>query len=182
MQPPVKPRRPLPDARALPVPREESVVPGIPKQTPSPRAVEAARDAARVSSHEIHHVKIEALEDRVDSLHGHLERVVNSVDTLTEKVSEWELKAAGGEAVKIQEEQKTKRWMAAIGVVTMVVAPLATAVTNYVTRESPKQAEPQVIKSAMELELDACSKAPSDQAWAECIRDASIRNAPQRRH
>jgi len=186
MQPPIKPRRPGPDPRGLPIARED-VVPGVPKQAPSPRALEAAREASRgVSTPDVVDVKLDALghrvgalENRLDDMHERHDDVSDAVKGLVVKVTEWELAAAGSETVKIQEEQKTKRWMALIGLLTMIMAPLGTFVVNYVTRETPPPLTP-VHESAMKLELDACAKAPSDQAWAECIRDSAIRNAPQR--
>lgn len=187
MIPPLKPpRRPLPDARGLPVARHD-VVPGIPKQAPSPRAVELAREAARKSSPEMQDVRLKGLDDRVENLEsrvGHMsatqERVATSVDKLVVEVGEWKLKAVDSETVKVREEHKTKRWVALIGLITMIVAPTGTITANYLTRDTSPQRTTEVVRSAMQNELDACQKAPSDQAWAECIRDASIRNAPQR--
>lgn len=185
MQPPGKPIRPQPNARGLPQARQD-IVPGVPKQAPSPRALEAAREASRSSNPEIQDVKIDALthrvvilENRLDDVHDNHGEVVKAVQGLVTKVSGWELAAAGSEGVKVQEEQKTKRWMALIGLLTMVIAPLLTVTVNYLSRDTPPPAAP-VLESAMKLELDACAKAPSDQAWAECIRDAALRNAPTR--
>lgn len=185
MQPPAKPARPQANAKALPMARQD-IVPGVPKQAPSPRALEAARDASRSSSPEIQDVKIEALthrvvslENRLDDIHEKHDDVTDAVQGLVSKFNEWELKAVSAETVKIQEEQKTKRLMAIIGLLTMIIAPLGTFVVNYVTREGPTVTVP-VQQSAMKLELDACAKAPSDQTWAACVRDAAIRNAPTR--
>lgn len=184
--PPEKPRRPAPDARGMPLARSEPV-PGVPKQAPSPRAMEAAREASRKSSPEIQDVKLEALTHRVDTLETHakrthdsLDRLADGVDGLTKKVSEWELKAAGGEALKVQEEQKTKRWMAVIGVITMIVSPIGAVIGTVVTRDPPPKTE--VVKSAMQREEERCQDAPSDDAFIRCVADVAARNAPLRRH
>ncbi len=186
MQPPTKPqRRPAPDARGLPIARQD-VVPGIPKQAPSPAAVSAAREAARGSSPEVVDVRLEALGHRVDMLEHRTadmatgqQRVVIAVDKLVTEVGEFKLAAVDSEAVKHREEHKTKRWVALIGLLTMVVAPAGTITANHLTKETPS-AVPIVQKSAMQLELEACKEAPSEKAWAECIRDSAIRNAPAR--
>lgn len=149
--------------------------------------MEAAREASRTSNHDhVLEVKVDALglrvgnlESRVSHIHENHGEVAKAVQGLVGKVGEWELAAAGSETVKIQEEQKTKRLMAIIGLLTMIIAPAGTFLVNYVTREKPPPMT-QVAVPAMKLELDACAKAPSDQAWAECIRDAALRNAPQR--
>lgn len=187
MQPPAKPiRRPQPDARGLPVARQD-VVPGVPKQAPSPRALEAAREASRTSRPEVQEVKIDALAHRMSTVEGRLSEiheshgeVVGAVNELAKEVAGWTLAAAGSEGIKVQEEQKTKRLTIIVGLITMIAAPLGTFVMNVVTRDRPPVVTP-VAESAMKLELDACAKAPSDQTWAECIRDTAVRNAPQRK-
>src|SRR5689334_11712356 len=117
MIPPAKPRRPAPDARGLPVARQENVIPGVPKQSPSPRALEAARAAvrepSRPSSPEVQDVKLEALGHRVDMLEDRLEHVhdghdnvAKAVNELVREVGEFKLKAVDSDTVKVREEQK----------------------------------------------------------------------------
>jgi len=185
MQAPPKPRRPQPDARGLPLARQD-IVPGIPKQAPSPRALEAAREAARASSPEVHDLQIESLDGRVTALEARVgdmsasqHRVANSVDKLTEKFGEWELQAAGSENVKIQEEQKTKRWVSLIGLLTMIISPLGAVAGSYLTRETPHtQTQQVIVKSEMQEELDECAKKPREK-YAECWRDVTLKHLPQ---
>jgi hypothetical protein len=190
MQPPEKPRRPQPDARALPMARTD-IVPGIPKQAPSPKALAAARAASREpsrpSSPEVQDVRIEALghrvdilEDRLEHVHDGHDEVAKAVGSLVREVGEWKLKAVDSEGVKVREEQKTKRWMAIIGLITMVVAPAGTITANQLTKEAPP-VRTEVTRSSMELELEACAKAPDGPSYAACVRDAAVRNAPSPR-
>lgn len=162
-------------------------MPGVPKQSPSPRALEAAREAARTSSPEVIDVRIEALGHRVDMLEHRTSdmassqhRVEQAMGRVVAELGELKLTAVDSETVKVREEQKTKRWVAVIGLITMIVAPAGTITANQLTKETPVNVAP-VQKSAMQLELEACQQAPSDQTWAECIRDSAIRNAPARR-
>ncbi len=185
MQPPPKPRRPAPDARTLPLARQD-IVPGIPRQAHSPRALEAAREAGRQSEPDLLHVhisaRIDSLEGRVEDTNTSLPRVVDAVDGLAEKVTEWELKAAGGEAVKIQEEQKTKRWVALIGLLTMVVAPLGTVAANYLSRDTSAP-RTITIQSSMQKEWEEkCAKSASDDTYVKCVSEIAMRNAPLRQH
>lgn len=126
--------------------------------------------------------RIDAVETRVDDMSVGQDRLIGAVDKLVAQVGEFNLKAVDSEGVKVREEQKTKRWIALIGLLTMVIAPLGTVTANYLTKDTAPPQKTEIIQSAMQNELDACKKAPSDQAWAECIRDTSIRNAPQRIH
>lgn len=186
-QPPPKPRRPAPDPRGLPIARED-IVPGIPRQALSPRAMEAAREAVRGSHPEVQEARIEALQHRMDAVEGRVDgvvtgqdRLVHSVDKLVTEVSEWKLKAASGEAVKIQEEQKTKRWVAVIGLLTLIATPILTATVNYL-REPPVKERTIVHQSSMQkLWEEKCTEAPSDEAWNKCIDDIAIEMAPRRR-
>lgn len=192
-KPPPKPVRTAPDGSKF-ARVNQDIVPGVPRQNQlrqpvGASTVQAAREAARASSPELQDYKIEALshrvgyvENRLDDLNVGQERVVKSLDSLAETVKEWELTATGGDALKVQEEQKTKRFMALIGVLTMIVAPGLTILGNYLTKDTTESKPTPVLKARMQIEMEACADAPSDQAWDKCITDTAIRNAPVRKH
>ncbi len=122
---------------------------------------------------------MDLLEDRVATIEKGQERIVLAVDNCSKKLSELGLQSVTSETVKIQEEQKTKRWVALIGLLTMIAAPLLTVTVNVLTREDP-QLQTQVVESAMKLELDACAKAPNEKDYVRCVGEAAARNAPAR--
>jgi len=156
----------------------EDIVPGIPRQAPSPRALEAARDAVRRSSPEIHDVQIEALGGRVEALEARVQdisqthnRVADSVDGLSAKVSEWELKAAGSENVKIQEEGKTKRLNVLVAFLTVALNAAVSIGVNIATKPIQEYRPDPV--SPTDREIAHCRELHrvDTVAQAKCIND-----------
>ncbi len=146
--------------------------------------MQAAREASRPGNHEVHEVRIEALGHRVETLESRVSRidagqtrVETAIDGLVTEVGEWKLKAVDSETVKVREEQKTKRWMAIVGLLTMLVAPLLTVAVNQITKDDPSP-QTQVLKSAMEIETEACAKLPMGPDYVACISEAAARHAP----
>lgn len=174
--------------RGLPVARQD-IVPGVPRQSPSPRALEAAREAVRRSSPEVHDVQIEALGDRVDALEARVNdisqthnRVADSVDSLAVKVSEWELVAAGSENIKIQEEGKTKRLSVIVGLLT-VALNAAVSIGVNVMLKPPAPAHVTPLSPTDAEILDCREKHRTDlNDQAKCINDIVLSRvtAPER--
>lgn len=177
MIPPTKPpRRPGPDPRGLPIARHEEV-PGVPRQSLSPRALEAAREAARPS---VHDVQIEALGDRVDGMERAVGRFEVKLDGLSAKVSEWELTAAGSENVKLQEEGKTKRLSVIVGLLTIALNAVVTIGVNVVSR--PMEHPQLTPMSQNDLDMAECRKKIDLTAQAKCANDIVLRNITPSQH
>lgn len=159
----------------------QDTVPGIPRQSPSPRALEAAREAVRRSNPEVHDVQIEALGDRVDGIERGLHRVEAKLDGLSAKVAEWELTAAGSENVKIQEEGKTKRLSVIVGLLTVALNAVVTIGVNVAARPSEK---PQLTPmSQNEVDMAECRKKHADvTAQAKCVNEIVLRNVAPTEH
>lgn len=181
--PPPKPNRPLAKPAKLPVIRSENAVPFFPRQEPRIRPAIASETELRVAAD---HERLNALERRVDGQADVLERVDTTVTaiskSLSDEITTRKLAEATKSEEKSKEDHKTKRFMALIAAIPIILAPIGSILTNVLSKND--QAAPiqtTVIKSQYMVDVEECAKSPDPDAWQNCVRTAQLKALPPRK-
>ena len=179
--PPPKPFRPLARPGKLPVIRQETAVPMFPRQEPRIRP-QAASDTDLVVAAD--HERLNALERRLGRLEPILERVdTNTAEVrkdLADEIRARELKEITKDGEKTVQEHKTKRFMALLAALPIILAPLGVIGANKLSQLNQAAPIQTVVHvSEYQKEVTKCAETEKDpQSWQECVSMAQLRATP----